>query len=256
VITPNVAVRARAQPDWSHLAQVFIASLALLWLGYCVMTLGLPGFGGPGGDFGVYMSIGHRVLDGGPLYTAAQLAGPHETLVGDAMYPPSTMPLILAFASLPEPIARTLWYGVPIAIYAWVMWRIRPTGWRAVIALVLIALPSSVEVIWLGNPALWAAAAVALGTLYRWPAVFVLVKPSLLPFALLGLRDRRGWLVLAGFAVVTLLTLPLTLAWINVILNARGPYSGLLYSLGNVPLMLAPLVAIGHRKLGGVEMRR
>ncbi len=194
------------------------------------------------------MTIGHRLLDGGPLYTAAQLAGPHETLVGDAMYPPTTMPLILAFAALPELLARALWYSIPILIYGWVMWRLQPRGWPAVVALVLVALPASVQLVWLGNPVIWAATAVALGTLYRWPAAFVLLKPSLFPFALLGLRSRGGWLVSGLFIALGLLMLPLTIEWLQVMVNARGLYSGPLYSIGNVPLLLAPLVAARARR--------
>lgn len=215
----------------------------LLWAGVVVWTLGLPGFGGPGGDFGVYMDIGDRVLAGGPLYEPRQLAGPYITQVGDSMYPPWTAPLFVAFAAMPEPLARALWYGVTLGVYGWVLYRLRPTGWTLVVCLGLFLLPGSVEAVWLGNPVLWAAAAVALGCLYRWPAVFVLLKPSLFPFALLGLKDRRGWIVLAGFAVAAVVMLPLVLEWLAVVMNARGKFSGLLYSLGNVPLLAVPVVA-------------
>ena len=239
-----VTARRIALPRFGDAAATALTGALLLWAGLVVLTLGVPGLGGSGGDFGAYMAIGDRVLAGGPLYEPYQLEGPYVTQVGDSMYPPWTAPLFIVFAAMPEPVARALWYGVTLGVYGLVLWRLRPRRWTLVAVLALLLLPGSIEAVWLGNPVLWCAMAVALGALYRWPAVFVLLKPSLFPFAALGLTDRRGWVVLAGFAIAAVVMLPLTLEWIAVVTNATGKFSGVLYSLANVPLLLAPLVAV------------
>ncbi len=82
---------------------------------------------------------------------------------------------------------------------------------------------------------------VALATRYRWPGVLVALKPSIFPFALVGIRSR-GWWIAAG--VLALAALPFGFGmwseWIAAMRNAQG---GLLYSLGDVPLLCLPLVA-------------
>lgn len=228
-------------------AQRVAIALVLVYLAWWAWQISMPF--GLAGDFDLYVAIGHRILAGGPLYTDAQLAGPHVTLVGDAMYPPSTMPLILAFAIMPDLPARLLWYAIPIVVTLWCTWRLRPTGWPAVAALCLFAAPSSVVSIYLGNPVIWATMAVALGTLYRWPAVFVLLKPSYVLFAIPGLialprmSSRLGWAVVGAFALGSAVVLPVTIDWFRVMLNARGDYSGVGYALANLPLLVAPWVA-------------
>ena len=87
-------------------------------------------------------------------------------------------------------------------------------------------------------------AAVALGTLYRWPYVGVLLKPSLFPFALLGIRSRRWWLALGAFVLVCVPCRALWTAWLSTILNAEG--GGLAYSVQEIPMLLLPLIAAIH----------
>lgn len=99
-----------------------------------------------------------------------------------------------------------------------------------------------------GNPLLWIVAALALATRWRWMSVLVLAKPSLLPFASFRVGDRRWWLALAASAFISALFLPMWPDWIRAVLNARGPFSGLLYSLKNVPVMAIPLVAWAGRQ--------
>jgi hypothetical protein len=237
-----IATPLVVSPRAVRLAQFAIASLLIAWIAFVVWSI----HDGFSMDYGVYRQVGQRVLSGGPLYQPYQLAGPYSVVggwQGDNMYPPTSAPLFVAFAALPAPLAMFLWYLVPLGVVAAVLVRSRPSGWRLVACLALLAYPPSIGVVYLGNPALWVLAALSLGTLYRWPAAFVLLKPSLAPFALLGLRDRRWWIVAAGFAAVAVALLPLTLEYAKVLLNARGQFSGLLYSLPNVPIMLIPLVA-------------
>jgi hypothetical protein len=94
-----------------------------------------------------------------------------------------------------------------------------------------------------GNPTIWLSAAVALGTVWGWPAVAVALKPTLLPFALVGVKRRSWWLV-AGLGV--LVSIPfwgMWLDWFHAVTNAYGWRVGPLYSLGDVPWLLAPVIA-------------
>ena len=88
---------------------------------------------------------------------------------------------------------------------------------------------------------IWSVAALALGTIWYWPSVFVLLKPSLAPFALFGANRRRWWLALGGFVLVSLPFGSLWIDWVTSIVNARG--GGLLYSTLEIPMLLLPLVA-------------
>jgi hypothetical protein len=226
-------------PRTTRLIQVFVAGLLVCWVAYVswVLSRGLAL------DYGVYRDVGQRVLAGGPLYAPEQLAGPHVVVLGDSMYPPSSLPLFLVFALIPQPFSLIAWYVIPLSVIGTALWRLRPTGWRLIAILGLLAYPPSIAVVWLGNPALWAVAGLSAGLLYRWPAAFVLLKPSLAPFVLVGIRDRRWWLATGVFAVLTLAMMPLTVEWVRVLLNARGEFSGIGYSIGNVPIFLLPLVA-------------
>jgi ABC-type uncharacterized transport system permease subunit len=89
---------------------------------------------------------------------------------------------------------------------------------------------------------IWLVAALALGT--RWPAfaAFVLVKPTLAPFALLGARDRAWWLVVGLGLLSAILLAPMMADWARALGNLRGA-SPLTYSLSDLPLLCMPLVA-------------
>ena len=185
-----------------------------------------------GGDFRMYLAIAHRVLSGGPLYEPRQLAGPYVTVPGDSMYPPIAFPLFAAFTVLPA----ALWWA-PVAIVGYRLRSVR--GWRLAAILWLLAVPSTLPIIWTGNPVMWAMVGLALP---RWWSWTVLLKPSVFPFALIGIRDRRWWVAAGCLGLASLAVLPLTLQWFAVILNARGVWAGPLYSLGNAPLLLIPIV--------------
>ena len=88
---------------------------------------------------------------------------------------------------------------------------------------------------------MWIVAAIAAGTIWRWPFVFVFAKPTFAPIAFLGVR-RRSWWVALGRARRwrALLFLPVWFDWFTVVRNSDV---SLLYNLPTLPLMLAPLVA-------------
>ena len=93
-----------------------------------------------------------------------------------------------------------------------------------------------------GNPGLWVMAAIVLATHFGWPGVLVFLKPTLAPFALIGIRRRSWWVALGGLALVSLLFLPMWFEYITVLSNAKHP-NGLTYSIAQVPAMLLPIVA-------------
>jgi len=94
-----------------------------------------------------------------------------------------------------------------------------------------------------------AAMALAVVGASRFAAPFVLLKPSLAPFALFGIRRRSWWL---GAAVLAVLCLPfgaMWLDWLTTLRNSQG--GGLLYSSLEAFLLLLPLAAWWGRTRGG-----
>jgi hypothetical protein len=67
------------------------------------------------------------------------------------------------------------------------------------------------------------------------------MKPTLLPFALVGITRERWWITFAMIAAVAVALEPLWAEYVAVLTNARGPRVNLTYSLGDVPLMLVAL---------------
>jgi len=198
-----------------------------------------PNWNGYGGlDRDLYIGATSRWLASGSFFAPYQLAGPYAIHHGDVLYPPVALWLFVPFTILPA----FLWWGVPLGVTAWVLWRLRPGPlvWP-LLAAVLGWQPVQIHFI-SGNPGLWAMMFVALGTLYHWPSVFAFLKPSLGIFALFGSWHRRWWY---GLIVFTLMSLPFGLQmwvdWSTAVLNSRG--GGLLYSWQEAPMMLLPLLA-------------
>jgi hypothetical protein len=218
------------------------ATVAILLLATQIPSLAeafsRPGVNGYGGiDYRLYMDATQRWLDGGPFYQPYQLQGPYTITPGDILYPPVALWLFVPFTFLPA----ALWWIVPLAVAGAVVLRLRPApiAWP-VLALCLAWPPTQVKVI-TGNPVIWVVAAMALGCLYRWPSVFVLIKPSLFPFALFGIRRRIWW---AGLAVFVGLCIPfgaMWVDWLRTVVNSRE--GGVVYSIQEVPMLLLPLAA-------------
>lgn len=189
-------------------------------------------------DFNSVRDSAVRWFTGGGYFWPHQLAGPYVVGRDEALYPPVAIWLFLPFAVLPA----ILWWLIPGAIVAWCLYRLRPARWTWPIFAVIAAVPPSWQMIILGNPSMWIVAAGFAGAVYGWPSVFVLLKPSLAPFALFGVRQRFWWLALG---LIVLASLPFGLLWVDwvkatIIYPTDG---GILYSLGYVPVMCAPTVA-------------
>lgn len=189
-------------------------------------------------DHEIYYQAALRIREGGPVYPPFQLEGPYTVHQLPELYPPPTIfGLIVPMSFLPA----AAWWILPLAIIVGVVVAYRPTleGW----ALILLCL--SIERTWVsiaaGNPVMYVAAAMAIATRWRWVSIFALLKPTLAPFALLGIRSRAWWVALGAFAVVSLAMLPLWLDYLIAIRNLRT--SDVLYLVDNIPLVVIPLIA-------------
>ncbi len=194
-------------------------------------------------DYGIYMDAVDRWLRDGSWYQDRQLHGPYAIELGDVLYPPVLLYLLVPFRLL----GPYLWVGIPAAILVASVVRYRPATWGWLLIAICLAWPVTPAKFIFGNPVSWAAAAVALGTRFRWPSALILVKPTVIPFTLIGIRDRRWWLCLVLLVVLSIPFLTDTLRYPQVLLDARtNPVDGRggpLYSLQEWPLLLVPVFA-------------
>ena len=194
-----------------------------------------------GVDFVLYRDVAARWLAGGPYFEPYQLVGPYDIRAGDVLYPPVGLLLFVPFAVLPAALAWALWWAVPLGATAWAIWTLQPRPIVWPLLALCIAWPTTLLKTWTGNPVIWCMAALALGTIWYWPSVLVLLKPSLAPFALFGANRRSWWLALAAAVLVSLPFWSLWADWLASVVNSRG--GGVLYSTLEMPMLLLPLVA-------------
>ena len=209
---------------------LFVAQWTLLY-----QQIGLSNVGT---DWNIYRSATERWLAGGTFYLDRQLHGPYQIVDGDVLYPPVVLALLIPVVHLPG----ILWWAIPLVFTAAVVVYHRPSpgGWL-LIAFCLWFPITGVKLMH-GNPGMWIMAAVAGGTVAAWPAALVLVKPTLLPFALIGANRRSWWITVAILAALSVLFLPMWLEYIRVLLDARSDL-GLLYSLNEVLMISIPVIA-------------
>lgn len=190
-----------------------------------------------GADFVYFRSVAEHWLQTGELYGQRQLAGPYEveTLV-DVLYPPNALLLFVPFVWLPWP----LWWLIPVTVFAWSLRRLRPAAWTWPFIAAGLAYPPTISQFIYGNTNTWVAAAVAAGFVLCWPGVMVLLKPSFLPFALVGVTSRRWWVALAVLAAASV---PFGGLWIDYATAMRNSSLTWGHALIGVPLMLVPVIA-------------
>ena len=225
-------------PRLGILCAVVAVVLLAIQVPNVVEAFSRPNVNGYGGvDYRLYMDATQRWLEGGPFYEPYQLAGPYPITAGDILYPPVALWLFVPFTFLPP----VLWWLVPIGVTAWVVWRLRPGPFAWALMALCLASPATLVKLTTGNPVLWSVAALALGCLYRWPSVFVLLKPSLFPFALFGADRRSWWIALGAFGLLCLPFGAMWGDWLTTLANSVG--GGIAYSIQEIPMLLLPLVA-------------
>jgi len=233
---------AAGSVGWAGVARILALTLAgalLVVAGYwLVVLLTDPNFAAVRGvDYAIYHDAAARWLAGGPFYWPEQAAGPYEVVQGHVLYPPVALLLFVPFVHLPA----VLWWAVPITIVGAFVVSMRPGPWALAAIAACLAWPVTVELLVTGNPVIWVVAALAMSLRWSWVGVLVLIKPSLFPFALGGLRSRSWWAALCVFGIVCLGFMPMWSEWVAVVTNARGPFSGPFYSLKDLPIMLIPV---------------
>ena len=213
--------------------------VAIAWTLTLVTVVG--GHQGFGVDFRQYLDHTSRWQASGQFYLPHQLAGPTTIVDGDPLYPPVILWLLVPFTILPA----ILWWAIPVAVIVGVVAYLRPAPWTWPMLGFIALWPRTPALILYGNPGMWAVAAIAAAVVWRWPGPLVLFKPSLLPFALIGF-GLRGWFLTLG--VFALLCLPFGALWLDYATVLRNSGVPLSYSLLDVPLALAPLIAgVGRR---------
>jgi len=231
-----------------RIACLTIIGLEAVWIAYVLLLSALdnPAFGL---DYRWHMEAAQRLLDTGTPYLPFELAGPFEISNGAILYPPTAFLLFVPFLWLPP----VLWYAIPIAILGGCLWWHRPPLLAWVVIWTMLAFEKSVNVYVFGNPSMWIVAAIAAGTIWRWPFVFVFAKPTFAPIALLGVRDRRWWIALVVLGLASLVLWPVWLDWFAVVRNSDV---SLIYNLPTLPLMLVPLVAWATGRMRPVWLAR
>jgi hypothetical protein len=188
-------------------------------------------------DLLIYRDATRRLLSGGSWYLEHQVTGQYSITHGDVLYPPVAAWFFAPWLVLP-PWTFT---AIPAALLLWWVARTRPRPWAWPLLTLAATYPITLLYVVFANPSIWAAAFVAMGLRYGWPGVLVLLKPSLAPFAAVGMWTRGWWIALALLAAACLPVLGPTLEYPRVVLNGKG--GGLLYSLASLPVMLLPLIA-------------
>jgi hypothetical protein len=183
-------------------------------LGAALMTLALPfavvstlyafRMAWLGADLGIMRELGRRWFETGTMYLPYQLTGPYSIDVQDpltntpALYPPAAGPVFAAVWALPEPRRRRPVVGRAVRDHGLRLRPLAPAAAGVGADRAMFAHPMSALHILSGGTAMWAMALVAAGLLWHWPPALILLKPTLLPFALIGIRHRSWWIVAGG----------------------------------------------------------
>ena len=202
-----------------------------------------------GDDLRIYVEASQRLLSGGSWYESRQLDGPYPIQHGDVLYPP-----VFAWFVMP-------WYWLPgwtyvalaVVVVAWHVIDVRPAPWTWPLIAFGALYPWTLQYAVFANPSFQMVLFFTLAIRWPWTGSFILVKPTLGPFALVRIRDWRWW---AGLAVLVIASLPFlaaTLAYPRVLLDSVG--GGLAYNIHSIPLMAIPLVTWlgGRRRPAGRE---
>jgi hypothetical protein len=208
-------------------------------------------------DYRLMVAWAERFLATGQPYLPYQLAGPY--VVGDhvgadspIMYPPTLLYLMVPFVWLPA----ILWWAIPLGVTGWAIWKLNPRPMVWPVLALLVAFPQTLWFVATGNPLMWFVAAAALGAYRGGWAALVVLKPTLAPFALLGVWRPSWWITLAGIGFASLALTELWVDYLTIVGNtAANVAAG--YNLNQWPAMMIPVLAwLGsqrHREVRGVQ---
>ncbi len=195
-----------------------------------------------GGDLTFYQSAARRFLETGTQYLQYQLAGHYNSqpqvaqALLPSLHPPPALGLFLPFLYLPA----FLWWAIPLGVIGWALRDSRPRPWTWPVLAAFLVWPGTSTPFMVGNTTMWGMAAVAAGLRWNWPVAFLVLKPSFMPFAIVGAGRRSFWIATAGLAIAGLALLPEWGRWFVVLRNGTADAS---YSLGSYPALLIPIVA-------------
>lgn len=242
-LVPRPPVSARWSAPLAAGVTVLLVALTAYELSIVIPHMQtLPGSFGV--DFHQYQDHARRWLAGGGFYLAEQLAGPYRVFdLLPPLYPPPFLLLILPFLALPE----LLWWAIPIAAIATILLWWRPSPWTWSLIALAVAWPRTYEIVLFGNPSMWVAAFAALGTRWAGGYVGILLKPSLFPLALPGVRHRSWWI---GLCVAALISIPFGSMWVDYAKAILNSDQGWTYSLRDAPIVLIPIIGWAGRTRG------
>lgn len=189
-----------------------------------------------GADLGGYLEGARRFLETGSPYLPEQVTGAWALQAHTFVHPPPALALFVPFIVLPA----VLWWAVPLGITAWCLARLRPARLTWPLLALCLIWPRSIGSLLAGNSDIWVMAMVALGAVFAWPFVFLVIKPTFAPLALLGIRRRSWWIAVAAVGAVNVIALPL---WLEYLAVVRTSQLRLDYSLLNLPLVALPAIA-------------
>jgi hypothetical protein len=238
---PPLAVPTPVRIRFERVAILTVIGVAMVAItAQLVAGFALLNWGGTdwGGDLRDYLDATRSWLQGDGFYLPRQLHGPYATQLGDVLYPPTALFVLIPFLVLPAPV----WWVLAVGLPAFLIWSWRPRPWAVALILVCLAFPNMAIVYFRGAPVIVITAVIAAALRWKWPGALLLLKPSILPFALIGIRTRGWWLTAGLLVVLTLPVLPLVPAWVQATMDSRGN-GGWLYSLKDLPLMMVPVVA-------------
>ena len=229
----------RAPVDWNRVWRVVAIAAAVIVVARAfVYYVLIPNpENSVGIDYELYVGAARHWQATGQFYQPFQLTGPYHVIGnGEILYPPIILLLLLPFTVLPE----ILWWILPIGLTVWAIVRMRPAAWSLALAGLLCTTHAVQAPFFWGTPVIWLAPAVAWGLLLGWPAAFVMLKPTLAPFALVGLTRPRAFVV--GIVAFAVLALPFTPMWFDWLTAIRNSDLGLLYAYTQNLLLVVPVV--------------
>jgi len=236
---PAPAPAPKAAVDWNRVFRIVaVAAFVFVVLRAFVYFVLIPDPANSVGiDYQLYVGAAERWRATGQFYQPFQLAGPYHVIGnGEILYPPIILILLLPFTVLPA----ILWWAIPIVLTIWAIVRMRPAAWSLAVAGIVCTTHAVQAPFFWGTPVIWLAPAVAWGLLLGWPAVAVMVKPTLAPFALAGLTRPRAFV--AGIVGFVVLALPFTTMWLDWLTAIRNSDLGLLYAYTQNLLLVVPVI--------------